>query len=127
MKQDDNRFKNLLKVKIKGQKEEHTFAGMVAGHDEVRINRVDNFFFDIKPTENMIFIINEDKPGRIGQVGAIIGDLGINIGAMQCAPDNEGNAMIILSVDRELSEAELEKFTAVPGILKAKFVKIYNS
>ncbi|MEG2658373.1 MAG: phosphoglycerate dehydrogenase [Clostridiales bacterium] len=125
-KEGNSHFNNLLKVKIKG-KEEHVFAGMVAGDDEVRINRIDNYFFDIKPTENMLFIINEDKPGRIGQVGDVIGDLGVNIGAMQCAPDSDGKAMIILSIDRELSETDLAKFTDVEGILKAKFVKIYNS
>lgn len=126
-KQDNARFNNLLKVKIKGQKETHVFAGMVAGPNEIRINRVDNFFFDIKPTENMIFIINEDKPGRIGEVGDVIGDLGINIGAMQCAPDSDGKAMILLSVDRPLSDAELTKFMEIPGILNARFVKLYNS
>ncbi|MEG2639332.1 MAG: hypothetical protein RR992_07490, partial [Clostridiales bacterium] len=62
-----------------------------------------------------------------GQVGDVIGDLGVNIGAMQCAPDSDGKAMIILSIDRELSETDLAKFTDVEGILKAKFVKIYNS
>lgn len=126
-KEDNARFNNLLKIKIKGKKETHVFAGMVAGENEVRINRVDNFFFDIKPTENMIFIINEDKPGRIGEVGDIIGNLGINIGAMQCAPDADGRAMIILSVDRQISEKELAKFLEIPGILKARFVKVYNS
>ena len=75
----------------------------------------------------MVFIINEDKPGRIGEVGAVAGTLGLNIGAMQCAPDNEGNAMIILSIDRELTDTELQQFVDIDGIKLAKFVKLYNA
>ncbi|MGM9568202.1 MAG: hypothetical protein ACI3W6_08505, partial [Clostridia bacterium] len=121
------RFNNLIKVKIAGNGVSHTFAGMVTGENEVRINRIDHYFFDIKPTANMVFIINEDKPGRIGEVGAVAGTLGLNIGAMQCAPDNEGNAMIILSIDRELKDNELQKFVDIDGIKLAKFVKLYNA
>ena len=121
------RFNNLIKVKIAGNGVSHTFAGMVTGENEVRINRIDHYFFDIKPTANMVFIINEDKPGRIGEVGAVAGTLGLNIGAMQCAPDNEGNAMIILSIDRELKDTELQQFVDIDGIKLAKFVKLYNA
>lgn len=122
------RFNNLIKLKISSDKGvSHTFAGMVTGENEVRINRIDGFFFDIKPTKNMVFIINEDKPGRIGEIGAVAGNLDLNIGAMQCAPNGKGNAMIILSVDRELSEAELQQFKDIDGILTAKFVSIYNN
>jgi D-3-phosphoglycerate dehydrogenase len=121
------RFNNLIKVKINGHNGSHTFAGMVTGENEVRINRIDHYFFDIKPTKNMIFIVNEDKPGRIGEVGAVAGNLGLNIGAMQCAPDDsKAKAMIILSVDRELTEDEVKKFTDIDGILMAKYVKVYN-
>lgn len=121
------RFNNLIKVKIAGNGVSHTFGGMVTGENEVRINRIDHFFFDIKPTANMVFIINEDKPGRIGEVGVVAGKLGLNIGAMQCAPDGEGDAMIILSIDRELTEAELQQFSNIDGIKTAKFVKLYNA
>ena len=31
------------------------FAGMVAGHDEIRINRVDNFSLTSKPTQKYDF------------------------------------------------------------------------
>ena len=120
------RFNNLIKVKVTGKNGTHTFAGMVTGENEVRINRIDHFFFDIKPTENMVFIVNEDKPGRIGEVGAVAGKLGLNIGAMQCAPDGNGNAMIILSVDRELEANELKQFSSIDGINSARFVKMYN-
>ena len=120
------RFNNLIKVKITGNGVSHTFAGHVTGENEVRINRIDHYFFDIKPTSNMVFIINEDKPGRIGEVGAVAGKLGLNIGAMQCAPDGEGDAMIILSIDRKLTEEELRNFVEIDGIKLAKYVNLYN-
>ena len=74
----------------------------------------------------MVFIINEDKPGRIGEVGAVAGGLGLNIGAMQCAPDEAGDAMIILSIDRKLTEKELAGFEAIDGIKLAKYVNLFN-
>ncbi len=121
------RFNNLIKIKVFGSGVSHTFAGMVTGENQVRINRIDNYFFDIKPTKNMVFIINEDKPGRIGEIGAVAGKQGLNISSMQCAPDNAGNAMTIFNVDRELTDAELKEYSAIDGIKLAKFVSIYNN
>ena len=121
------RFNNLIKLKIFGSGVSHTFAGMVTGENQVRINRIDNYFFDIKPTKNMVFIVNEDKPGRIGEIGAVAGKQGLNISSMQCAPDNAGNAMTIFNVDRELTDAELKEYSAIDGIKLAKFVSIYNN
>ena len=55
----------------------------------------------------------------MGAVGAALGTMGVNISAMDVGKsDEEGEAIMVLSVDRALGLAEIDELLAVDGIEK---------
>ena len=52
----------------------------------------------------------EDRPGRVGAIGSILGDAGINITTMQIVNDPEaGQAIVYMNIEGELDDSVLAK------------------
>jgi D-3-phosphoglycerate dehydrogenase / 2-oxoglutarate reductase len=59
-----------------------------------------DFEAEIEPSEHMIFVIYEDRPGIIGRVGTILGEHRINIATMEVGRKSVGGeALMALTVD----------------------------
>ncbi len=119
------KYNNILRVKVLSQDgKEHSFAGLVAGKDNLRIVEINGYPLDISPTSNMLIMLNDDQPGMIGKVGTILGNEGINIIAMQYGSSCD-KALMVLSIDGEIDEAQVDQLRAIDGIFKASFVKLF--
>jgi len=69
-----------------------------------RLVEVDDYAVEIEPTQHLLVVRYEDRPGMIGTVGRILGDAGINIAGMQVSRDRRGGrALVVLAVDSEVS------------------------
>jgi D-3-phosphoglycerate dehydrogenase len=69
----------------------------------------------------MLYVTNEDKPGHIGRLGTLLGDLGVNIANFNLGrADVGGDAIALLSIDGSVEEAQLKKIAALPGVKQAK-------
>ena len=65
----------------------------------------------------MLYIVNEDAPGFIGNIGSLLGQNGINIGTFHLGRrDTGGEAVLLLSLDSEISRDVLDKARALPGV-----------
>ncbi|MCC8165452.1 MAG: phosphoglycerate dehydrogenase, partial [Planctomycetes bacterium] len=64
------------------QKETH-LAGTVYQDGRKRLIQIDDADIEVRLDDRMIFLRYPDKPGVIGRVGTILGDMGINIENMQ--------------------------------------------
>jgi len=73
----------------------------------------------------MLFILNYDRPGVIGQVGQILGEHQINIARMQCSREEKGGqALLIVGVDAPLPTDALRAVTASKNIISIKLVRL---
>ena len=91
--------------------------GYVTPDGEVRIRNVEGYQFDIAPTEYMLAVRNEDKPGMIGQIGTLLGASQVNIATMQVSRNQkDGVAMMFLSVDNTVTAEVLKLLQGVAGI-----------
>jgi len=117
-------YTNQICVTIKGNGHwEHTIAGTVFKKNELRILRIDDFRLDIEPKGDNIIITHNDRPKMVGQIGMILGDYGINIAGMQLdRAEIGGGAMMILTVDQEVSPEVMEKIKQISGIHTANYV-----
>ncbi len=69
-----------------------------------RLVEIDGFDVEIEPTDHLLVVRYEDRPGMIGTVGALLGDAGINIAGMQVSRDRRGGrALVVLAVDSAVS------------------------
>lgn len=84
-------------------------AGTVTGAKNIaKLVEIDAFDVDVPISEHMAFFRYHDKPGVVGAVGQVLGDVAINIGGMQVSRDDTGHAMIVLTVDSQIPGAALE-------------------
>ncbi len=106
----------------------HTETTIVAGtliREEPHFVRVNNYWLDIVPTEGYwLFSNHPDRPGLIGQVGAITGAANVDISSMQVARlAPHGRALMVLGLDEPLSEEDQHKILAIPDVHSVRMVK----
>lgn len=90
-----------------------TVGGTVSGaRDQAKIVEVDGFDIDVPVSDHMVFLRYQDKPGVVGVVGRILGEAGVNIGGMQVGRDDDGRAMIVLTVDSVVPAERMDAIVA---------------
>ena len=74
-----------------------------------RIISLFGYSFDIEPASQSLVLRYIDAPGRIGVVGTILGQAGVNITTMQIGtrPDSD-SAVVILNVEGDVTDEVLD-------------------
>ncbi|NPA49946.1 MAG: phosphoglycerate dehydrogenase [Thermodesulfobacteria bacterium] len=118
-------FLNLIKVRVKFPGGENVVAGTIFGKQEPRIVQINNFRLDAIPEGHLLYLMNEDKPGVIGQIGITIGEAGLNISRMHVGqePAKKVN-IILLCVDQPVPESLLQKLQELPYIKMVKALEL---
>jgi len=98
-------------------------AGTVTGPKDVqKLTEIDGYDLEMKLTDHLVVFKYDDRPGVIGLFGRALGNLGINIEAMQVSPKND-QALAVLAVD---SEVTAEVVDTVASEIGASFAKVAN-
>ena len=72
----------------------------------------------------MLYVTNVDKPGHIGRLGTLLGDLGVNIANFNLGrAEVGGDAIALLSIDGTLAEEQLARVAALEGVRQAKALR----
>jgi D-3-phosphoglycerate dehydrogenase len=118
-------FTNLVTVTLKGEDDsEQRIAGTLLNGYGARIVQINKFPVDVAPQGNLLFISHNDKPGIIGKVGTLLGENDVNIAAMQVGRKIVGGeAIMVLSVDKELDKNVIDALLKVTEINKAKQIE----
>lgn len=117
-------------VTLKSRDSEQLISGFVS-EEAPRIVRLDRFTTNFVPEGYLLMCHNYDRPGMIGKVGCILGEKGVNISYMSVAPvvgkeggARKGEALMILSVDKEVSGDVLREIEKREGIVDVKIVNL---
>jgi hypothetical protein len=118
-----------LGLEIEQDGHRHRVEGAIYADELPRVTNLDGYAMDMVPAGHMVLLTNADEPGRIGLVGRIFGDAGVNIAEMVIGRKRaEGTgatiAMMILKLDEAPTEALLEELRRGPGILGAARVEL---
>ncbi len=99
----------------------HSVAGTlitVGLHTEPRMVVVDDHLVEVPPSEHMIVVRNDDRPGVIGIVGTVLGAAGVSISSMAVGPSPEtATAMMVISTTTAAPDAVVEQLRGDEGIL----------
>ncbi len=79
---DGRGYVSRLRVAAEGDKESHAIEGTVFHQRYARVTSIDEFYMELKPAGDLLILLNEDRPGVIGEVGSTFGKMGINIASM---------------------------------------------
>lgn len=118
-------FANYLELRVSHGNETATIGATVLNGYGARIVTINHYRIDIKPEKNLLFIKHNDVPGMIGKVGSLLGNYDINIGTMQVGrADIGGEAIMVLTLDKKISEGVIKELTAISGLNKAQLLEL---
>lgn len=110
-------YVNLITISGGGHRVAGTLSGRRAEH---RIVGIDGHTFDVPPSDEMVMITNDDRPGVIGTVGTLLGDAGVNIADMDVGRAPEGDtAVMLIAPTCEVPAEVLAALRDAPGIISA--------
>ncbi|HOJ78723.1 MAG TPA: phosphoglycerate dehydrogenase [Bacillota bacterium] len=123
--QEADGYSSLIKVTVATEQGTYSVAGTVINKNNTRIIDIFDYHFDLEPTTNMLVIEHVDQPGIIGSVGTILGEAGINIASMTVGRKQQGGkAVMVISVDSEVSADTLIKLESLKMVSKAYAINL---
>ncbi|MFA7250281.1 MAG: ACT domain-containing protein, partial [Dehalococcoidia bacterium] len=86
--------------------------------DGVRVVAINRYNVNVQKngSQHFLAVENVDKPGSIGRVGTLLGGLGVNINSMSVSPGDNGQALMLIGVERALADSEVAQVRALEGI-----------
>ncbi|MQA31620.1 MAG: phosphoglycerate dehydrogenase [Luteitalea sp.] len=121
-------YTSLVSVKLHTSDGERWAEGTVFEPNSPRLVSVSGINVEAPLAGTLLIVRNDDQPGVIGEVGTILGRLGVNI-ANFALGRNETGAMGVVNVDEEASKAgaldqALEAIRKIPAVRDAWLVRL---
>ena len=106
-------FDGYIKLIVKTDQRERSIAGTVFSDGKPRFIQIKGINIDAEVGEHMLYTTNEDQPGMIGTLGAVLGENGVNIANFTLGrADKGGQAIALLYIDEQPSPDVLGKLAA---------------
>ena len=117
-------YAELLTVTVHGAEGWHTVAGTILAEGDARIVRIDEHAFSLRPSGDILVATHQDRPGMIGIVGTLLGELEVNIFGFQLGRRyRNGPALMVLNVEDPITPDGLMRLGAIDGIDGVRFVR----
>ncbi len=119
----EQEYVNSIRAEVKTSKEERLLEGTLFANREARFVKMDDVYIEIAPSEYMVVVKNQDRPGVIGNLGTVLGNHNVNIANMSLGRKKKENmAITVLNVDTPLKEDVINDIKANPNIISLKFI-----
>ena len=116
-------YDSLMRITVTTEKGKRAFAGTVVG-GAPRIVEVKGMDLDAPFGPTMLYVNNLDKPGFIGNLGAILADAGVNIATFNLGRVTAGDdAVALVGVDQAPDEALIDRINALPHVKEARALR----
>jgi len=90
-----------------------------------RIVAINGREVEVEASGKLLMIENKDQPGMIGYIGMLLGKDGVNIANMSLSRQTPGqNALIVINLDNEPSDAVRKELKGNANIALAKYVEL---
>ncbi|MEE4289609.1 MAG: phosphoglycerate dehydrogenase, partial [Erythrobacter sp.] len=110
-------FSTLIRVTVETDSGPRSVAGTLFGTESPRLVEMFGIGIEAELAGNMLYVVNDDKPGFIGRIGTLLGSRGINIGTFNLGRrDAGGEAVLLLSLDEPLSADLIAEVEQVEGV-----------
>jgi len=95
------------------------------GGGRVRVNAIDGLDASFTGDHPTLIIRNEDRPGAVAEVSAVLSRRGVNIAAMQLYRDMRGGlAVMVIESDQPIFSAAVEELRSCPGIVSVTYLEM---
>ena len=111
-----------IHINISTADEEFNYAGIIFANNS-RIISIMNMRIEGEISPNMLYILNNDKPGFIGSLGSLLGSKNINIANFNLGRTGQGEAVSLLELDQYLNDSVINDLQKLNNIKKVKALK----
>ncbi|HEX2892110.1 phosphoglycerate dehydrogenase [Vineibacter terrae] len=117
----DSDYQTQITVTVTTERRTRSVSGTLFGGKRPRLVYIKGIEIEAEFAPNMLYITNDDKPGFIGRLGALLGDTGVNIATFHLGRDKPGGeAIALVAVDQKLDGALVDRIGALDGVTQAK-------
>ena len=117
-------YETLLRLTVSYGNNERSIAGTLVGGDMPRLVEVQGISIESDFPQNMLYLRNYDKPGFIGTLGTLMGELGLNIATFHLGRKQEGGeAVALVEVDAVVDKDTLGAIRDLPQIVRADYLR----
>ena len=117
-------YEGYVRLTVITEKQQRGVAGTLFASGKPRIIQVKGINMEAELTPAMLYVTNEDKPGHIGRLGTLLGNLGINIANFNLGrAEVGGDAIALLSIDGVVTADQLAQIASLPGVRQAKALR----
>ncbi len=110
-------YASLIRLTVQTERRTRSVAGTLFGGAKPRIVEIKGIAVEAELCPHMLYVTNDDRPGFIGAIGALMGDAGVNIATFHLGrAEAGGEAIALIGLDQELSPELLAKVRALPHI-----------
>jgi D-3-phosphoglycerate dehydrogenase / 2-oxoglutarate reductase len=118
-------FSSQIDVVIETDADKIEVSGTVFGDGKALIVRVNGYRLEVRPEGTILLYKNDDRPGMLARVGAILAKSNINIAALALGRKTAGEAALtIISVDEPVTTELISELSAVDGIYEIRAIEL---
>jgi D-3-phosphoglycerate dehydrogenase len=113
----DTPYTNLIEVELTTHADKQQAGGSIFGTDDLRIVQIDGYPLEVRPEGWLLVYRNIDRPGMLAQVGRLLAEAEVNIGALALGRTEKGAmALTVISVDEPVPAAVLHEMNLLEGV-----------
>lgn len=117
-------YHTLVRVTVTTEKQERSVAGTLFSDGGARLVEIKGINIEAQLGPNMLYTVNEDLPGFIGNLGSILGDAGLNIATFNLGRAEAGKeAIALIALDQAVEDDVLRAVRALPHVRQAKVLR----
>jgi D-3-phosphoglycerate dehydrogenase len=110
-------YHTLVRVSVMTQDGEKSVAGTLFGNSAPRLVDLFGVAVEAELDGDMIYFVNEDRPGFIGRVGSALGDASVNIATFHLGRRAAGGeAIALIAVDGQVDGPLIRQLSALPSV-----------
>ncbi len=113
----DGAYESYVRVTVKTAGADRSVAGTVFADGKPRIIQVKGIEMEAQFYSHMLYVTNQDKPGFIGRIGALMGEVGINIARLNLGRDKPGgDAILLIAIDQAADDSVIARIKGIPHV-----------
>ncbi|MEX0929884.1 MAG: phosphoglycerate dehydrogenase [Balneolales bacterium] len=121
-------FSDMITIGLSEEADYRKVSATVFGKDDFRIVDIDGYSIEIDLSGEIIIYRNVDKPGMLASASSLLADNQINIAALSLGRDQKtARAITAITVDKQLSDGDVENLGKMPGIEKLHYITMANN
>lgn len=116
-------YQTVIRVTVKDKDGKTSIAGTIFD-ERPRVIDINGVPTEASLNQDMLYVLNLDKPGLIGAVGTILGDNKINISDFNLGRiPGKDRAVALVSVDSYIPEAIVDKIKQIQQVERVKVLR----